>query len=199
MGREAQANVIFGAQAGLCTLLLEADALIWRGAHRGRLARGDITSVTVAGDVLHIGHPSGPLAAELGASLAATWAKAIVKPPASLAQKLGLAKAGVRVLGPLHDADLASVCAAHSRTDAPLLIAQITSAQDMAAAFSALGAAATGALWAVSQKGKAAPIGDTAIRSYARAHGFIDSKSCAVSTQWTATRYGLAKQGEKAG
>ena len=39
-------------------------------------------------------------------------------------------------------------------------------------------------------KGKGAAYGDTAIRNFLRQRGYVDSKSCAVSPELTATRYG---------
>ncbi|MBL9067175.1 MAG: hypothetical protein JNN10_12855 [Sphingopyxis sp.] len=45
-------------------------------------------------------------------------------------------------------------------------------------------------LWCVYPKGKGAAYGDTAIRNFLRQRGYVDSKSCAVSPELTATRYG---------
>ena len=46
-------------------------------------------------------------------------------------------------------------------------------------------------IWMVHRKGKAAIVGDTAIRTHMRGLGFIDSKTSAVSDQLTTTRYRL--------
>jgi hypothetical protein len=48
-------------------------------------------------------------------------------------------------------------------------------------------------IWMVHQEGKDAAVGDTAVRSYMRDLGFIDSKTSAVSDQLTTTRYRLRK------
>ena len=44
-------------------------------------------------------------------------------------------------------------------------------------------------VWCVYRKGKAAPVGDGAIRTAFRDAGWMDIKSCAVSAAWTATLY----------
>ena len=44
-------------------------------------------------------------------------------------------------------------------------------------------------IWMIYPKGKAAQPSDAEIRSHLRGMGLIDTKSCAVSAQLTATRY----------
>jgi hypothetical protein len=69
----------------------------------------------------------------------------------------------------------------------------LASHADLEAALAVARAAPALPLWCVYGKGKHGGIGDAAIRKYLRDHGYIDSKSCAVSDNLTATRYG-AKQ-----
>ena len=45
------------------------------------------------------------------------------------------------------------------------------------------------AMWVVHVEGKAAVLGDTAIRSCLRERGYMDNKTSAVSDRFTATRY----------
>jgi len=48
-------------------------------------------------------------------------------------------------------------------------------------------------VWCVHGKGRGAGVTDTMVRSFMYARNYRDSKSCAVSTDWTATRYGAAQ------
>lgn len=126
----------------------------------------------------------------LGVPAATAWAKALTKEPPSLKAKLGLADgATALVLGQWNDATL-STALEGARTGDPaaaaMVIACVTSADDLAAARQT---AAGRPIWTLYPKGGAAPFGDAAIRSDMRAHGFRDTKSCAVSDLLTATRY----------
>ena len=191
MGREAAAEVRFGDQSGPAKLLLEADALILRGAVRARIPRDAIRSYAVNGDDLTIATDLGTLRATLGAPEAAAWLRALAKPRPTLAQKLGVSPTHpARVLGQITDATLAAaLLGATTEADAAILIAELTSPDAMDRALTEAQLHPGAALWGVTEKGKAAGLSDADLRRHMRAAGYIDTKSCAVSDRFTATRY----------
>jgi hypothetical protein len=73
-----------------------------------------------------------------------------------------------------------------------MLVACITSPQDLAAAEAVQAQYPHLPIWAIYPKGRNVPFGDSAIRETLRAHGFRDTKACAVSARLTATRYNPA-------
>ena len=191
MGREASADLVWGDQSGASKLILEADVLILRGAVRGRLARSGLGPAAVEGDDLVLATPQGPLRARLGAREAALWLKALAKPPPSLAQKLGVSPdRPVLVLGSLLAADpaLAAALEGCCGPGAVQVLAVLTCIADLEAAH-ALADQANLPLWALAVKGKASPLPDAHLRVWMRARAWVDTKSCAVSAQLSATRW----------
>jgi hypothetical protein len=175
-------------------VLLESQEIILRGAIKARIARSAITAFTAEGDVLRVTSGEGTLEAWLGEKEAAKWADALARPAPSLAAKLGIG--GERpafLLGATDDEALLDALDGHHRVDgaeqATVIVAVIA---DEASLDEALELAGTHALmmWCVYPKGKLADFGDTAIRNHMRGAGWMDNKSCAVSNQLTATRYG---------
>jgi hypothetical protein len=73
-----------------------------------------------------------------------------------------------------------------------MLVACITGPEDLDAAEAMQARYPRLPIWAVYPKGRNVPFGDSAIRDTLRAHGFRDTKSCAVSARLTATRYNPA-------
>ena len=194
MGREAEAEVRFGGAAARARLLLEADALILRGGLKARLARSGLGAATARDGVLRIETADGVLEADLGAA-AEAWAKAVATPPPDLAQKLGLrADRRVVVLGALTGPEIAAAVDPW-RTEAGGAAMSLAELLDMAAFGAVWPVAEALALpfWVVTRKGKGAAFAEADLRATLRAAGWIDSKTCAVSPDWTATRFGLRR------
>ena len=194
MGREAEAEVRFRGQSGRARLLLESDALILRGGLRARLARGDLGAAAAQDGVLRVETAEGVLEADLGQA-AEAWARAVAKAPPGLAERLGLrADRQVRVFGALSCIELAEAVAPFLVTHAQPAMA-LAELPDEAAFAAAWAAAAPLALpfWGVTRKGKASAFPEAELRAALRADGWIDNKACAVSADWTATRFALRR------
>lgn len=188
MGREAATHVRIGAERGAVTALLEAEGIVLRGALRRRYARADLEDVRAEAGELRFRCGDDLVALELGAPAAGRWADAIRRPLPSLREKLGV-RGLVVALGNCDDAALRAALADSTTLDpvaASMIIARVDREADLAAARAVPGRLP---IWAVYRKGKDAPFGDGPIRQSMRAAGYRDSKSCAVSEDWTATRY----------
>ncbi|MDQ2653772.1 MAG: hypothetical protein M3Z20_12115 [Chloroflexota bacterium] len=195
MGKEADIRAEVGDAAGEVHALLARDELILRGEIRRRFPRTALQDVTVADGVLSFTGSGQPVRPHLG-DAAAMWHTAITTPPPSLRAKLGL-NTGAKALlhGACDDADLSIAldgALTNNGTEAAMLVACITGPEDLAAA-EVIQALYPGVpIWAVYSKGRNVPFGDSAIRETLRAHGFRDTRSCAVSARLTATRYNPA-------
>lgn len=190
MGREASCSITFGGQCGTAKLLLESSEIILRGDLRAKIARADIQGFAAAGDDLVIQTASGPLRATLGATEAALWVKALAKPVPTLVQKLGIkTDTALLVIGPLTDSGLIAALSGHDQAAKPgLLLAELPDQTAFDAALAQCQAHPDAAFWGVTRKAKSA-FPDAALRARMRAAGYVDSKSCAVSDAFTATRY----------
>ncbi len=193
MGREATCHCRVGAQAADAKALLESSALILRGAVKRHYPLAAIAQIRVQGAELHFRAGDEAVVLDLGSDLAAAWARQLVKPPPSLAAKLGVGpERPVYVLGTVRDPVLSAALlgAVTEATDqARQWLAVLLSPADLQALMQALQATAAPAIWAVYRKGPAADPGDGQVRQALRAAGCRDSKTSAVSTQLTATRY----------
>jgi hypothetical protein len=194
MGREAEAEVRFGGAAARARLLLEADALILRGGLKARLPRASLGSAMARDGVLRIETAEGVLEADLGAA-AEAWAKAVATPPPGLADKLGLrADRRVVVLGALTGPELLAAVDPWraEAAGAAMALAELPDAATFGAVWPVAEALAL-PFWGVTRKGKGAAFPEADLRAALRAAGWIDSKTCAVSADWTATRFGLRR------
>ena len=190
MGREAEAWVVLGGVAAQVKLLLESDVLILRKPFGLRIPRGDLTGALVQGEALLLQTPQGPLRADLGAAQAAAWAKALAKPPPTLAQKLGVSQqTPARAMTPLTDAALLAACADATVPDAAMGIAELPDLAALQALLAQMNTPGLSAVWCVTRKGKAAPFPESTLREALRGAGWIDTKTAAVSAELTATRF----------
>lgn len=192
MGKEADIHAEIGDVAGEVRALLERDELILRGEIRRRFPRASLQDVTVADGVLSFTSTGQQVQLHLG-DAAQTWYTAITSPPPSLRAKLGLDR-GARALlyGECDDPELDDALDGVLTEDgaqAAMLVACITSPEDLAAAEALQAQYPQLPIWAVYPKGRNVAFGDNAIRETLREHGFRDTKSCAVSSRLTATRY----------
>lgn len=194
MGREAQGLCTIGPHTETVKALLESTALIVRGATLKRqFTISALSSVEVQGNALRFQCEGERVTLELGAEEAQKWLKKIMTPPPSLASKLGIgAEAKAYVLGRADDAALAEALAGAVTThagDAEVLIVVALDDKDLAQALVLHSNMPCRSMWVVHVKGKAATLGDTAIRQRLRGSGYMDNKTTAVSDRFTATRY----------
>jgi hypothetical protein len=194
MGRETVAIARWRGEVEEVKALLESQEIILRGAIKARLPRSGISMIAVEGDDLNLRSDGEPLVLELGAKEAAKWRDVLGKPPPSLASKLGVGPDSLAfVIGQTNDAELMgalieAVC--FSPSEASVLLAIIKSEADLTSALSVATEQPKLLIWCIYKKGKGVHVGDTAVRAFMRDRGYIDNKSCAVSAQLTATRYG---------
>lgn len=198
MGREAVAVAHWRGTVEEVKALLESQEIILRGAIKARILRSGISNIAVDGDELSLCSNGELLTLELGAAEAVKWRDTLLKPPPSLAGKLGIGPdSPAFVMGNSDDSELNGALAGAkcaSPSDAHVLLAITKSPADLAAAFATATQRPELFLWCVFNKGIAVEFGDTAVRAFMRERGYIDSKSCAVSAQLTATRYGLKER-----
>ena len=193
MGRDAEASLAFAGKIGAGRILLESNEIILRGEVRARISRRDVTGFSADGDDLTLRTRQGDVVATLGAKEAAAWLKALAKPAPGLAEKLGVRpNALVFVVGQPSDATLLAAIAPFRATEfvgAALVLAELADAAAFEIALEILQFVPALPFWGVTRKGKSATFSDQILRQSMRARGYIDTKSCAVSSDWTATRY----------
>jgi hypothetical protein len=200
MGREASCLCDWNGQstrvvAARVKALLEPPELILRGEIKRRIPFVAMKQVAAQGARLRFRVEGDAVSLKLGEALAARWAQALLKPPPTLAQKLGIAPGGAaRVLGTVDDEALlnalkdarrvtrGAVDVIVARVNTP---AEIGDAWQKAAAQVANGAA----LWMVYAKGRGHAISETDVRAAGIAAGFVDVKVAAVSAQLTALKF----------
>ncbi|WP_108813828.1 hypothetical protein [Loktanella sp. Alg231-35] len=193
MGREAVAVCHWQGEIAEAKVHLDSRFLQLRGQMRLDLPRDAIRAVDLDDAGVLVRTQGGDLMMEFGAVEAARWQKAILKKPPTLAEKLRIsAQTPAFVQGTFDDAPLAealSDATVGDPADAMLLVAVLLRADDLQQASDLALAHPDKHIWVVHQKGKAAVVGDSTIRSHMRGLGFIDSKTSAVSDQLTTTRY----------
>ncbi len=195
MGREDVAVCHWQGDVAEVRLHLDSQELTLRGDIRAAIGRPEMKAVTLCEEGVRVTTDRGDLVMEMVEIEAGRWHKALLKPPPSLAQKLGVsADAPAFVLGVVDDPVLhnaLSGAVVDDATNASLLLAVVL---DQAALGTASQCAITYPnkhIWMLYRKGKTAQINGTQVRTHMRDLGFIDSKSSAVSDQLTATRYRL--------
>ena len=203
MGREARCAASWGSRSGEVTALLETTEVLVRGAFRASAPRASVRDVQVVGDTLRFRAGKDRVALVLGAA-APRWAAALAKPPPSLAVKLGIApETRVLIDGEVDDAALAEALAeagsANAKPhDVDLIVARVDDADALAevAARHDRRLASGVPMWVVYTKGKAAPLGETAVIAMLRERGLIDLKVAAVSATLTALKFARRRQTE---
>lgn len=192
MGREAEGHAVWRGQSGAVKAFLESDGIILRGEVRGKLPRAGLMDWRVEGEDLCLRSDGEALVLTLGAREAAAWVRALEKPLPSLAAKLGVsAMARAWVIGgpaPEEIGVAVSGATVAGPEGAAMIVAVLTGPGDLEAALAA-GQASGLRVWCVHGKGKAAAVGDTAVRSAFRGVCWVDLKTSAVSEGFTATLY----------
>jgi hypothetical protein len=174
--------------------LLESTELIVRGAFRARAQLASLRGVRADGGTLRFRAGDDEVALTLGPA-ASRWAAAIVKPPPSLAAKLGITKQKrIAGEGEIDDGALAEALAvgiAVGRDEPDIIVARVDDADALAHVAHRWSAQLERRvpLWVVYTKGKAAPLGEGVVRAMLRDRGLIDLKVAAVSPALTALQF----------
>ncbi len=195
MGREANCTCEWNGASAQVKALLEPPELILRGSIRRKIPFALMERVTANGERLHFTLGADNICLILGAKMAATWAKALLTAPPTLAKKLGLAPAStVRIIGTIDDDALyqALIEARQVATgSAELVLARINTPAELKAAFrKASDLVARGVpLWIVYRKGPGHAINESDVRSSGLAAGIVDVKVASVSAQLTALKF----------
>jgi hypothetical protein len=193
LGKEASkvsASLAEGVEDG--RLQYEPPKLVFKGAAR-RVFEGEaLKGVSADGADLVLADGSR---FTLGEKQALSWVDAILNPKGRL-DKIGV-KAGMRaaIMG-VADATFSKELAERGAVpvaelaDLDLLFYAADSAAELARVDALIPMLnATGALWIVSKKGKAATVKDTDVMAAAKAHGLVDNKVVAFSDTLTALRF----------
>lgn len=193
MGREARTLVEVGSHAEVSKVLLESEELIVRGLLRRKVPLAEVRDAGAADGILRFHCRGETFALHLGEPDAARWLQAMLTPPPTLRDKLGL-KGGAKafLLGRARDERLNEAIGGSLIDDvaeAAMIVVVAEEVETLAAAVDLDSGPRLLPIWAVHGKGPSAPIGEAAVREFFRGRGYVDSKSCAVSDHFTATRY----------
>ena len=195
MGREAFCTCAWNGKKHEVKALLEPPELIVRGELRHRIPFAKISNLKADDNCLAFSFEGASIRLQLGSAMAAKWAEAIVKPPPSLAKKLGISdERTVRIIGPIDDAALkASLAEAKtvSQSEGDLILARVDTPADLKAALQkAAGQLASGIpIWFIYRKGPGHPLSENQVRETALATGIVDTKIAAVSAEFCGLRF----------
>jgi hypothetical protein len=195
MGSEALCTCLWNGKKHQVKALLESPELILRGELRHKIPFAQITSLKVEGDSLSFRFEENSVRLHLGNAMAAKWAEAMLKPPPTLAKKLGiLSETTVHMIGRVDDGSLENALAeakSISKRKGDLILARIDTPADLASALRKTAAqlAAGVPIWFIYRKGPGHPLNENLIRTTALATGIVDTKIAAVSTELSALRF----------
>jgi hypothetical protein len=195
MGREAICTCIWNGARHHVKALLEPPELIMRGEIRRRVPLAKMKNVGADGDWLRFTFEGEPVAVQLGDGMAAKWADAVIKPPPTLAKKLGITpETTVRTIGPMDDAALKAtleVAAAVSNSKGDLILARVDTPADLKAALAKAASQTKSGIpiWFIYRKGQGHPLNENLVRETALATGIVDTKIAAVSSEFSALRF----------
>jgi DNA-binding XRE family transcriptional regulator len=194
MGREAVCTCDWAGTVAEVKALLETGEIILRGEIRRRVPFSEIRDARVQADCLCFTVGREAVQLVLGAS-AAKWAEVITSPPPSLARKLGITK---HTMGKIEDENLKTAlaeAACISAKGADLIVACVDTPESMEKTFrQAEPALLRGVpIWVVYAKGRGQALNETAIRSFLRDNGMMDTKVASVSASLTALRFSKRK------
>ena len=195
MGREATCTCVWGGKKSNVKALIEPPELILRGELRRRVAIAEMRSVKAVRDQLHFVVEGEAVALSLGEAMAAKWAEALLKPPPTLAKKLGItAETTVWMMGPVDDAALKAALAEAkevSQRKGDLITARVETPSELQAALiRAEGQIKEGTpIWFVYRKGPGHSLNENLVRTTALAAGMVDTKVASVSEMFSALRF----------
>jgi hypothetical protein len=195
MGREAQCTCIWNGEKSTVKALLEPPELILRGEMRRRIPIAKIKNVKANGNLLLFNFENESIALQLGDWVAAKWAEALVKPPPTLAKKLGITReTTVRMIGPIDDPALEKALTeakGASERKANLILARVETPADLNAALkkSAEQLNAGVPIWFIYRKGPGHRLNENQVRETALLTGIVDTKIASVSAEFSALRF----------
>ena len=195
MGREALCTCTWNGKKHQVKALLEPPELIVRGEIRRRLPFAQIENIKAEGNALVLTFEGDSVRLQLGNAMAAKWAEAMLKPPPTLAKKLGIASdTTVYMIGPADDPALTAALAeakAVSKSKGDLILARVDTPADLAAALrKAYTQLAVGVpIWFIYRKGPGHPLNENLVRTTALATGIVDTKIASVSQELSALRF----------
>jgi hypothetical protein len=195
MGREAICTCVWNGEKSEVKALLEPPELILRGEIRRKLPFSKMKSVKADGNLLRFKFEGDSVALELGNAIAAKWADALLKPPPTLAKKLGItSETTVRTIGPMDDAALNKALEEAkdiSQRKGELILARVDTPADLHAALNkAADQLKTGVpIWFIYRKGPGHPLNENQVRDIALETGIVDTKIASVSAEFSALRF----------
>jgi hypothetical protein len=195
MGREAQCICIWNGAKSKVKALLEPPELILRGEIRRRIPIAKLEHVRTDADSLHFKFEGDLVSLQLGSGTAAKWVEALLKPPPTLAKKLGITpETTVRMIGPADDASLKSALEkskAVSSRKADLILARVDTPADLESALNkaAVQLIAGIPIWFIYRKGPGHPLSENLVRQTALRRGIVDTKVASVSVDFSALRF----------
>lgn len=195
MGREAACTCVWNGKESAVKVLIESQELILRGSLQRRVPLAELQGVTADRDRLCFTVDGEDVALLLGSAMAKRWADALLKPPPTLAKKLGImAETTVWMIGRVDDAALQSALAeakSVSTKRGDLIIARVdTPAELHSALMRAEDRLKAGVpIWFIYRKGPGHPLNENLVRKTALATGIVDTKVAAVSAVFSALRF----------
>ena len=195
MEREAQCTCVLNGTKHQVKVLLEPPELIVRGDLRYRIPFSKISSLKADGEYLALSFEGASIRLQLGSAMAAKWADAILKPPPTLAKKLGItSETTVRTIGPMDDTALKAAlnqAKTISRSKGDLILARVDTPADLKAALAKAAAQLASGIpiWFIYRKGPGHPLSENQVRDTALPTGIVDTKVAAVSAEFSALRF----------
>ena len=195
MGREAACICVWNGKKSSVKALIESPELILRGELRRRIPIAQMQSIRAERGHLHFTIDAESVALSLGDTIAAKWADALLKPPATLAKKLGITSdTTVWMIGPADDESLTTALAqakAVSKSKGDLILARVDTPAELHAALMRAADQLSGGtpIWFIYPKGPGRPLNEDLVRTTALATGIVDTKVASVSPRLSALRF----------
>lgn len=200
MGREATCTCAWNGATFQVKAIIEPPKLILRGAIRRRIPLAEMKQVRAEGDLLCFNHEGERVALRLGHAMAAKWVDALLKPPPSLAKKLGITpETSVWMIGKADDPAIDEALEAAktvSTRNGNLILARVNTPKDLNTALAKSADALSQGIpiWLIYRKGASHPLNEGLVRATAFAAGVVDTKVAAVSATLTGLRFVKRRQ-----
>ena len=127
--------------------------------------------------------------------MAAKWADELLKPPPTLAKKLGItSETTVRMIGTVDDDALKNAlndAKAVSKSKGDLILARVDTSAALKTALAKADVQLKSGIpiWFIYRKGPGHPLNENLVRETALATGIVDTKIAAVSAEFSALRF----------